>query len=47
MIQKELISEKIKTINNKIEKNKALYDLDRQVTKITALSSRNVSKLNL
>ena len=24
------ISEKIKTINNKIEQNKAQYDLDRQ-----------------
>ena len=33
------ISEKIKEINNKIEQNKAQYDLDRQITKISALSS--------
>ena len=38
------ISEKIKVINNKIEQNKAQYNLDRQTTKISALSSENVSK---
>ena len=38
------ISEKIKTINNKIEQNKAQYNLDRQTAKISALSSGNVSK---
>ena len=38
------ISEKIKAINNKIEQNKAQHDLDRQTSKISALSSRNVSK---
>ena len=38
------ISEKIKTINNKIELNKAQYNLDRQIAKISALSSGNVSK---
>ena len=38
------ISEKIKAINNKIEQNKAQYDLDRQTAKIPALSSGNVSK---
>ena len=38
------ISEKIKTINNKIKPNKAQYDLDRQTAKISALSSGNVSK---
>ena len=38
------ISEKIKAINNKIEQNKAQYDLDRQTAKISALSSANVSK---
>ena len=37
-------SEKIKTINKKIEQNKAQYDLDRQTAKISALSSGNVSK---
>ena len=38
------ISEKIKAINNKIERNKAQYNLDRQNAKISALSSGNVSK---
>ena len=32
------ISEKIKAINNKMEQNKAQYDLDRQSAKISALS---------
>ena len=38
------ISEKIKTINNKIKQNKTQYNLDRQTAKISALSSGNVSK---
>ena len=38
------ISEKIKAINNKIEQNKAQYDLNRQTAKISALSSGNVTK---
>ena len=38
------VSEKIKPIDNKIEQNKAQYDLDRQAAKISALSSGNVSK---
>ena len=38
------ISGKIKAINNKIEQNKAQYDLDRQTGKISTLSSGNVSK---
>ena len=38
------ISEKIKAINNKIEQNKAQYNLDRQTAKISALSSGNASK---
>ena len=33
------VSEKIKTIDNKIKQNKARYDLDRQTAKISALSS--------
>ena len=41
---KMTVSEKVKTINNKIEQNKAQYDLDRQTTKISALSLRHVSK---
>ena len=38
------ISEKIKAINNKIDQNKAQYNLDRKTAKISALSSENVSK---
>ena len=38
------ISNKIKAINNNIEQNKVQYSLDRQTAKISALSSRNVSK---
>ena len=38
------ISQKIKTIDNKIDQNKAQYNLDRQFAKISALSSENVSK---
>ena len=38
------VSKKIKGINNKIEQNKAQYDLDRQSVKISALSSGNISK---
>ena len=38
------INVKIKAINNKIEQNKAQYDLDRQTVKRYALSSGNLSK---
>ena len=38
------VSEKIKTIDNKIEQNKTQYDLDRQTAKISALPSVRVSK---
>ena len=38
------ISGKSKTIDNKIEQNKPQYHLDRQTAKISALSSRIVSK---
>ena len=41
------IGEKIKTIDNKIEQNKAQYDLDRETAKISALSSENISKYEL
>ena len=34
----------MKTIDNKIEQNKAQYNLDRQAVKISALSSVNVDK---
>ena len=36
--------QKTKIINNKIEQNKAQYNLDQQIAKIFSLSSGNVSK---
>ena len=38
------VNEKIKAIHNKIEKNKAQYNLDRKIVRISSLSSGNVSK---
>ena len=38
------ITDKFKTIDNKIEESKTQYDLGRQAAKISVLSSRNVSK---
>ena len=38
------ISEKIKTVNNKIEQSKAYCNLDRQTAKISAMSLGNVSR---
>ena len=38
------ISEKIKTINNKTEQNKAQYNSIRQTAEISALLSENLSK---
>ena len=38
------ISEKIKTIDKKIEQNKAQYNFDRQTAKSSALSSGSVTK---
>ena len=35
---------KIKAVNNKIEQNKAQYNLERQTSKISALLSGNVGK---
>ena len=43
-IMKMSLSEQIKTIDKKIEQNKAQYNLDKQTAKIFALSSGNVSK---
>ena len=37
------ISENLKTVDNKIEQNKAQYSLERQTAKISALSSVNVN----
>ena len=38
------ISEKIKAISNKIDQNKAQYNLNRQTAKISALPSGNVNR---
>ena len=38
------ISEKTKSINNKIKENKTQSDLDKQTAKISVLLSGNVSK---
>ena len=39
-----IVNKKIKTIDKKIEENKAQYNLDRQTVNILALSSGNVGK---
>ena len=44
LIIKMTVSERIKTINNKIKQSKAQYDLERQISQISALLSGNVSK---
>ena len=41
---KAIITEKNKTIDNKIEQNKAQYDLDKETDKISALLWGNISK---
>ena len=38
------VSEKIKIIDNKMEQNKAQYDLDTQIARILASSSGNLEK---
>ena len=38
------ITDKIKTINNKIDENKVQQNLNKQTAKISSLSSGNVSK---
>ena len=44
LIIKMTVSKKIKTFDNKIEQNKAQYDLGRQNAKVSASSSANVTK---
>ena len=41
------ITEKIKTIDNKIKQDKSQYNLDRQTANISALTLGNVSKHEL
>ena len=40
------VIEKIKTIENNIEQNKAQYNLDKQTSIISVLSSKNLGKYN-
>ena len=44
MYYKMSISGKIKTIDNKIQQNKAQWNLRKQTAKISVLSSRNVNR---
>ena len=44
---KVTVSKKIKTIDKKIEQNKAQYKLGRQTARVSSLSSRNVSSFFL
>ena len=41
-----IVSQKITTINNKIEQNRFHYNLDKKTAKISALSSGYVGKYN-
>ena len=41
-MRKSKVNEKIKTVDDKIEQNKARYNLERQTAKISVLSSGNV-----
>ena len=45
-LYKRVLVKTIKRINNKTEENKAQYNLDRQTSKISAISSGNVSKFD-
>ena len=38
------LTEQVKILDDKIRANKAQYDLDRQATKISALSSKDLEK---
>ena len=38
------VTDKTKILNRKIKQNEAQYDLDREVAKISALSSNNLGK---
>ena len=40
------VTKKIKTTHNKVKQNKAQYDLDRQINKISALLLGNVDNMN-
>ena len=42
-----IVSEKVETIDNKIEQNKGQYNLDRETAKISALSPGNVTKYEI
>ena len=41
------ITDQIKTLDRKIKQNESQYDLDREASKISALSSNNLDKYEL
>ena len=41
------VTDQIKILNRKIKQNESQYDLDREVAKISALSSNNLDKYEL
>ena len=41
------VTDQIKILNRKIKQNESQYDLDREATKIAALSSNNLDKYEL
>ena len=41
------VTDQIKILNRKIKQNESQYDLDREVAKISALSSKNLDKYEL
>ena len=41
------VTDQIKILNRKIKQNESQYDLDREATKISALSSKNLDKYEL
>ena len=41
------VTDQIKILNRKIEQNESQYDLDREVAKVSALSSKNLDKYEL
>ena len=41
------VTDQIKTLNRKIKQNESQYDLDKEATEISALSSNNLDKYEL
>ena len=41
------VTDQIKILNRKIEQNESQYDLDREIAKVSALSSKSLDKYEL